>query len=831
MLHPDISVREAKRFLAHRPLDSTTAVDDAIGPRGWTRRRFLQAVGAGAFGGAAIGSIADDFFGGDIPEAWAGTPIGPNDGILVIITMYGGNDGLNTVVPYGNGTYYSIRPNLAIPANQVLPIDGQHGFHPELGYLKQLWDAGKVAMLHGVGYADPDLSHFTSMAIWMNGKLGGGPAANGWIGRWLDGQPAASAELAVASVDTSVPLHLVGASRRGLAISPWGDMFGTGSEPEDHRMYDGMRAMSAAASGRGQWHDLYATTLRRQLDLASDVAPVFANDLPDGELTRKLTVAARLINANVGMRVIDVSFSGFDNHEGQPADHLALLRDLNTGLQYFYGTLAPELRQRVTLMTASEFGRTPQSNDSVGSDHGTSNVHFVIGNQVRGGAYGTPSSLTTLDGDDRLISTLDFRTMYGSVLDGWLGGGGSTILNGSFTNLNLFAAGPGDPPAGGSFPVIVVPTRSKASGYVPMTPLRVFDTRDGSGGRLGPLGPGETWSFSFSSAFAVPPDAVAAAINLTSVDATASTFVTVWPTGEARPLAANLNPMPGLAVPNLVVGRLGTNASINLYNLAGSVHLVADIVGYFRSDDYTGLEPLTPARLLDTRDGTGGISGPVGPGQTIDLQVAGRGGASDSATAVALNITVTEPTAGSYLTVFPTGKPRPLAASLNMVAGQTVPNMVLATVGDDGKISIFNYAGSTHVVADVLGWFGDGASSRYVALTPSRVLDTRDGTGAPVARVAQTPLTLSLAGRNGVPADGATGVLLNVTAVSPSKGTYLTVYPSGGDRPLAANLNAVAGQIVPNMVLGRLGTDGAVSIFNYAGDIDIVADVMGYFAS
>ena len=822
--HPDITARQAMRLLSARP-----AADEAIGPRGWTRRRFLQAIGAGAFGGATIGTIADDFFGGDIPEAWAGTPLGPNDGILVIITMYGGNDGLNTVVPYGNGAYYSLRPNVAIAANNVLPIDGMFGFHPELGYLKQLWDAGKVALLHGVGYANPDLSHCTSMAIWMNGKVSGGQSSTGWVGRWLDGLPANTAELAVASIGDSVPLHLIGAGRRGLAISPWGDMFGTGNDPADHRMYDGIRGMSSSSANRGYWHDLYATTLRRQLDLAAEVAPVFANELPDGEITRKLTVAARLINAGVGMRVLDVSFGGFDNHAGEPGDHQALMRDLNTGLQYFFGSLSPDLRSRVTLMTVSEFGRTPDSNDSQGTDHGTSAVHFVIGQQVRGGQYGTPSSLTQLDSNGRLISTLDFRNIYGSVLDGWLGGGGSTVLEGGFQNLQLFAAGPGDPPIGNPTPVIVVPTRSKASGYVPLTPQRVFDTRDGTGGRLGPLGPDESWSFSFASAFDVPDDAVAAVINLTSVDATAPTYVTVWPAGEARPLAANLNPVPGMAVPNMVVGRLGTNSAIALYNYAGAVHLVADLVGYFRSDNWTGLEPLTPSRVLDTRDGTGGISGPIGPGQTVDLTVAGRGGASDGASAVALNITVTQPTAGSYLTVWPSGKARPLAASLNMVAGQTVPNMVFATVGENGKISIFNYQGTTHVVADMLGWFGDGASSRYVALTPSRVLDTRDGTGAPQATVGQAPLTLSLAGRNGIPSDGATGVLLNVTAVRPTADTYLTVYPSGGDRPLAANLNAVAGQVVPNMVLGRLGEDGAVSIFNYAGQIDIVADVMGYF--
>ena len=358
----------------------------------------------------------------------------------------------------------------------------------------------------------------------------------------------------------------------------------------------------------------------------------------------------------------------------------------------------------------------------------------------------------------------------------------------------------------------------------------MFDTRDGTGGRLGALGAGDSWEFTFAGQFGIPPGTVAIAINLTSVDATAPTFVTAWPTGQTRPFTANLNPVPGMAVPNLVVvGRLGSGGALSLYNNSGSVHLVGDIVGYFDAASNVGLVALTPARLLDTRDGTGASApAPIGEAKHIDLQVAGRGGVPDNVAAVALNVTVTEPTMGSYLTVYPAGETRPLAASVNMVRGQTVPNMVFARV-KNGQVSIYNNSGSTHVVADVLGCFTDGAAGKYVAMTPARVLDTREGLGAPQARVGQAPVELALGGVAGIPASGVSAALLNVTCVSPSAGTYITVYPTGGDRPLAANLNAVAGQIVPNMVIGRLGPDGKVAIFNYAGDVDLVADVMGYF--
>ena len=822
MLDPDISTEDALALLS-RPLD-----DEAEGPRGWTRRRFLQAIGAGVIGGAALGSVADDFLGG-VPDAWAGTPIGANDGIVVLVTLYGGMDGLNVFVPYGDANYYSKRANIAIPQSQVLAVNSSVGFAPQLTYLKTLYDAGQVAAIQGVGYANPDLSHFTSMAIWMNGSLAGGPASSGWIGRWLDGQPSATADLAAASLDSSVPLHMQGLVRRAAGIPPNGGMFGVDSAASDLRMYTGLRALSAASAGRGALHDTFTTTLRRQLDLAGEVAPAFKAALPGGgDLTRKLTIAARLINANIGLRVLDISRSGFDNHDNQPNALPGLMVDLNSALQAFYATLSPTFHNRVTIVTLSEFGRTPASNDSRGTDHGTANTLFVIGTNVRGGLYGQMPSLTDLDRNGRMKSNVDFRAVYGSLLDGWMGGGGSSIVNGGFENLGLFTTAPGVV-SPNTTPVVLGP--SVASGFVSMTPTRVFDTRDGTGGRAAPIVQGETWAFPFSGQFGVPADATAVALNLTAVDATVPTFVSVWPGGTVKPFTANLNPVPGLAVPNLVIGQLGPAGTLSFYNNSGSVHLVADLVGYFTPSSSLRLAALSPSRLLDTRDGTGDVLGAVAGGKSIDLKVNGRGGVPNNAKAVALNVTVTEPTAGSFLTVWPSGDQRPLASSVNMVPGQTVPNMVLARVGPDGKVSIFNNAGSAHVVVDVVAAFADSAPGRLVAIQPARVLDTREGIGAPAGRVAQDSLVLKLLGAQGVPGSGVSAVLLNVTAVTPDVNTFVTVYPSGADRPLASNLNAVAGQVIPNMVLARLGADGSIALYNNQGTVDLVADVMGYFTS
>jgi hypothetical protein len=362
-----------------------------------------------------------------------------------------------------------------------------------------------------------------------------------------------------------------------------------------------------------------------------------------------------------------------------------------------------------------------------------------------------------------------------------------------------------------------------------MNPQRLFDTRDGTGGRMGPLTAGESWPFVIRGQYGVPAEAVAVAINLTAVDATTATYVTAWPGGQTRPIASNLNPVPGMAVPNLAIIRLGTGGDVNFFNNTGNVHLLADVVGYFRDGTSVGMEPLAPARLLDTRDGTGDHLGALGGGQMLDLQVAGRGGVSDNPEAVALNVTVTGPTAGSFLTVWPSGELRPFASSVNMIPGQTVPNMVLARVGANGKVSIYNNTGSTDVVVDVLGCFDSAASGRYVALSPRRVLDTREGLGAPLAKVGQTPLPLMLLGKGGVPSSGVSGVMLNVTAVAPTANTYITVYPGGTDRPMASNLNVSGGQVIPNMVLARVGSDGTALLFNNGGVIDLVADVVGYF--
>lgn len=846
MPDPDISAERAVRLLstpATPPRAAESASRPGEGPRGWSRRRFLQAVGLGIGAGMSVDALGSALFGAAVPTAWAGSPIGASDGVLVNVMLFGGNDGINTVVPFTDPKYAALRQagGVRLAPSSVLPISATLGLHPGLPFTKSLYDAGQVAVLQGVGYPNPDLSHFSSMAIWMNGRFGGGPPSSGWLGRWLDGQPADRALFAAATVGSSVPLHLIGEARRALGVPDNGAMFGTEPDPPWRRAYAALTAMGAASAGRGQWHDAYAATMCTSLSVAGELAPAFTPAVGGGEFVRKLTIAARLINRDVGMRVVDVGVGGFDEHDGAPYRHAQLMADLDAGIAAFYNTLRPGFRDRVVMLTSSEFGRTPASNASGGTDHGTLNTHLLIGTNVRGGIYGSPPALGPIAAQwQRLAFTgdsIDFRAVYATVLDGWLGGGGSTIVNGPFDRLELFRAAPGSP----SIPApVVTPGQSPPPGpsvppgtpgeLVALTPQRLIDTRSGLGGRATPLGAGETWTVPITGRAGVRGDAVAVALNVTSDRATSPTFLTVWAAGAARPATSNLNPTPDRAVPNLVVTQL-RNGAIDVYNLKGSVDVIIDVVGCFVPAAAAGLVALRPARILDTRDGTGGTRGKVGAGSVIDVQVAGVAGAPGDSTAVALNVTATEPDRPSFLSVYPSGETLPTTSSVNMLAGQTVPNMVISTVGANGKVSIFNLAGNTHVVVDVLGSFRPGATGKFIALSPQRLLDTRIGTGVAKARIGRIPLRLPVAGTHGVPARAVGAVLLNVTAVEPTRDTFITVYPGDSELPNASNINVLAGRIAPNMVLARLGVAGDVVLANYAGDVDLVADLLGYFTA
>ena len=311
----------------------------------------------------------------------------------------------------------------------------------------------------------------------------------------------------------------------------------------------------------------------------------------------------------------------------------------------------------------------------------------------------------------------------------------------------------------------------------------------------------------------VPGDAVAVVLNVTSTGSLAAGFVTVFPCGSPRPNASNLNFAPGQTVANAVTAKVGAGGAVCIYN-ESPTHLIVDVNGYYPPS--SGYGALDPSRLLDSR----GSANP-GAGMTTVVPVLNRGGVPGDAVAVVLNVTSTGSLAAGFVTVFPCGSPRPDASNLNFAAGQTVANAVTAKVGSGGAVCIYNQS-PTHLIVDVNGHFPP--SSRYGALDPSRLLDSR---GSAVAGAGVTTV-VPVVNRGGVAGD-AVAVALNVTSTDSLAAGFVTVFPCGSPRPDASNLNFAAGQTVANAVTAKVGAGGAVCIYNQS-PTHLIVDVNGYFS-
>jgi len=351
------------------------------------------------------------------------------------------------------------------------------------------------------------------------------------------------------------------------------------------------------------------------------------------------------------------------------------------------------------------------------------------------------------------------------------------------------------------------------------------------------------------------------AIDESGMNGTAGSYAATPPPAPAAPVAiggeASANvywtaPVTGITSYTVTASPGGANATVGGGTLSATVTGLTDGTAYTFTVTATNsigpgpaspasiavvpgrgaYMPLVPSRILDTRSGS-----PVGPGQTLNVPITGHGGVPSSAViAVVLNATVTGTTAASYLTVWPAGVPRPTASNLNWKAGMTVPNLVVVALGAGGQVSLFNGAGSTHVIFDVEGYVAaptvsPPAAGLFNGMVPNRILDTRIGLGSSKAQLcAGQTITVQVSGTPNVPNSGVAAVILNVTAtntvVAPS---FVTVWPAGAVRPTASNLNFVPGQTVPNRVIVKLGTGGAVNFYDQVGHLDVVADVVGWF--
>jgi hypothetical protein len=376
--------------------------------------------------------------------------------------------------------------------------------------------------------------------------------------------------------------------------------------------------------------------------------------------------------------------------------------------------------------------------------------------------------------------------------------------------------------------------------YTPVDPVRILDTRNGTGGVSGRIGGGKTIDLSVvGGSTGVPATATAVILNVTGIGPASPTDLRVYPTprsGTAQPLVSNINLAAGAIRANLVTVPVGEGGRVRILNSGGAPHVLADLEGWYGTSGAAGYEATDPLRLLDTRSaGADRPAAPLQAGGTLDLKVTGGArGIPDTATAVILTVTALNATSGTDVRVYPTpgdgsGSP-PDVSNLNLGPRQIVPNLAIVKIGAGGAVRLLNSTGAVDLVVDLAGWYDDGpTATSFHVLAPQRVLDTRTQS---VKRLgAGRSRDLPLAGVAGVPGTGANGVTVNVTGVDASQTTDVAVYPRPNDDrvPLVSNLNLLTHETAADMAVVATGLDYQIRLRNTAGDVALVVDIVGWF--
>jgi alpha-tubulin suppressor-like RCC1 family protein len=370
-------------------------------------------------------------------------------------------------------------------------------------------------------------------------------------------------------------------------------------------------------------------------------------------------------------------------------------------------------------------------------------------------------------------------------------------------------------------PVAIAQAVDEGLTFVPTAPVRVLDTRTGvgTGGEIGPIQSGLFLDLTAR----VPASATTVVLNLTGTQPTVTTRVQVAPTNVNLPDISSLYLVPGETRATQVTVKVNREVSgerqIFLYNRnnTGTVHLIADLAGYYTTDAAARFTSIAPRRVLDTR-----ATAPVGPASTVEVNLSGVVPAS--ATAVTINLTGTAPTSNTYVTAYPSGTTLPTASSLNLAAGQTVPNLVTVAVGANRRITLYNSVGRVHLIADLAGYYAPDRGDRFFPVSSVRATDTR-AAGGPLG--AGGTRVVDLASR--IPTT-ATAAVLNLTG-TPTASTYVTAFPTGSTRPLASNLNLAPQRDTANGAVVALGTGARVTLYNDIGSTHLLVDVAGFFAS
>jgi uncharacterized protein (DUF1501 family) len=385
----------------------------------------------------------------DTRTAATSTDPSANKLILVVLQLSGGNDGINTLIPFGDQTYSKLRPSLGFASTDVLPLTDSVGLNPNLSKLKALYDQGKVAIVQGVGYPNPNRSHFRSMDIWHSAS----PDTferSGWLGRYVSACQCAQ--------DNALPAISVGDQLNTLfwtdttlvpAVASIGAFsFLTDTKYKNDRTYQ-MQTLQNIYSQAGTWSD-YESLIRRGTlealqgsDELQKVAASYSTPVqyPNNGLAAQLKLVAQVIQGNLGTRLFSVSQGGFDTHANQKPTQDRNLGQLGDSIDAFMQDLANIGQQdNVVIMTFSEFGRRVKQNGSNGTDHGTAEPMLIIGNKVQGGLYGTYPSLEDLDNNGDLKFSADFRSVYAGMLKDVVGADPAPILMGNFPPIDVLRA-------------------------------------------------------------------------------------------------------------------------------------------------------------------------------------------------------------------------------------------------------------------------------------------------------------------------------------------------------------------------------------------------------
>lgn len=406
-----------------------------------TRREFLSVLGAASAVTLGVGR-APQWLHAAAEQAAAG----PDQRVLVLVQLAGGNDGLNTVVPYASDDYHRARPGIGIGKGAVLQLDDEFGLHPSLTGLKELHDAGKLSIVQGVGYPQPDRSHFRSMDIWHSAQPENPTPQDGWLGRTLEWQlqhhPERAEGLALGM--ERLPLLLVSRQVNVPVLKRLEDY-----HLNDPQLPSGLQGklkaardqiLAAGGAPAGGELDFLRKSLRtavtsseRLKSLSAGYSP--AKEYPTTHLASQLKLVAQMIGAGLPSRIYLVGLDGFDTHSQQQPGHAALLGELGNAIAAFHADLTGHgLADRVLLSTFSEFGRRVKENGSLGTDHGAASSLFVVSPTGTPGFCGKFPSLTDLDDGDQKYTT-DFRRVYATLLDKWLGVRSAGILGGEYEPL------------------------------------------------------------------------------------------------------------------------------------------------------------------------------------------------------------------------------------------------------------------------------------------------------------------------------------------------------------------------------------------------------------